>query len=59
MILVPGATCALIVASLLAFAATFAPVFVLAAGDKVQAQPAVDRKTQPRSGSCREPSGKC
>ena len=49
----------LVVATLLAFTVTtFAPVFVPASGDKAQAQPAADRKTQPGSGSCREPSGR-
>jgi len=49
----------LIVATLFAFAVTtFAPVFVPAPCDKAQAQPAADRKTQPGSGSCREPSGR-
>ena len=47
----------LLVASLFAFAVTtFAPVFV--PGDQAQAQFAADRKTQPGSGSCREPSGR-
>lgn len=50
---------ALMIATLFAFTATtFAPVFVPAAGDKARAQPAADRKTQPGSGSCREPSGR-
>jgi hypothetical protein len=49
----------LIVATLFAFTVTtFAPVFAPASGDKAQAQPAADRKTQPGSGSCREPSGR-
>jgi len=49
----------LIAASLLAFAVTtFAPVFASVPGDQAQAQPAADRKTQPGSGSCREPSGR-
>jgi hypothetical protein len=49
----------MIVASLFAFTATtFAPVFL--SGDKAQAQPAADRKTQPGSGSCRLSNGqKC
>jgi hypothetical protein len=51
----------LMVATLFAFAVTtFAPVFVPASGDKAQAQPAADRKTQPGSGQCRLSNGqKC
>jgi hypothetical protein len=51
----------LIAANLVAFAVTtFAPVFVLAASDQAQAQPAADRKTQPGSGQCRLSNGqKC
>ena len=49
----------LTVAALLAFVVTsFAPVLVPAASDQAQAQSAADRKTQPGSGSCREPSGR-
>ena len=48
----------LMVATLFAFAVTtFTPVFV-PASDQAQAQSAADRKTQPGSGSCREPSGR-
>jgi len=51
----------LIAAMLFAFAVTtFAPIFAPAAGDKAQAQPAADRKTQPGSGQCRLSNGqKC
>ena len=51
----------LIAAMLFAFAiTTFAPMFAPAAGDKAQAQPAADRKTQPGSGQCRLSNGqKC
>jgi len=39
---------------------TFAPVFVPVSGDKAQAQPAADRKTQRGSGQCRLSNGqKC
>jgi hypothetical protein len=43
---------------LLAVAVTsVTPVFV-PASDQAAAQPAADRKTQPGSGQCREPSGR-
>lgn len=36
---------------------SFTPLFV-PAFDEAAAQPAADRKTQPGSGQCREPSGR-
>jgi hypothetical protein len=51
----------LIASCLLAFAVTtFTPVFVPAAGDEAQAQPAADRRTQPGNSQCRLSNGqKC